>query len=273
MFYMAQDLERSPRLGLWAGFGVLAGFAALTEPSILVVVPFLLLLSAWRLARAGKCWLLPGLVASLTLAAAISPWMIRNAVVFHRFIPMRDSMGLEMWMGNTGRSLHWTNNDQHPLHDAGELAEYNAGELAYMDHKAQLAKAYIHDHPGWYAGMCARRAVYLWTGYWSFDPRYLAMEPTDPENIPFATGLTLLAILGIILAWRSKPFEAIRYGGVLFIFPAMYYFIHPEAYRMRPLDPLMVILGCYAIFTLREWVVERKHSAIASEATSIQQKV
>ena len=106
-----------------------------------------------------------------------------------------------------------------------------------------------------------------------FDPRYLAMEPTDPENIFFVTGLTLLAILGFILAWRSKPFEAIRYGGVLFIYPAMFYFIHPEAYRMRPLDPLFVILGCYAIFTLREWVVERKHSAIASEAASIQQKV
>jgi hypothetical protein len=30
----------------------------------------------------------------------------------------------------------------------------------------------------------------------------------------------------------------------------MYYFIHPEAYRMRPLDPLLVILGCSAILTL-----------------------
>jgi 4-amino-4-deoxy-L-arabinose transferase-like glycosyltransferase len=270
MFYMAQDLERSPRLGLWAGFGVLAGFAALTEPSILVVVPFLLLLSAWRLARAGKCWLLPGLVASLTLAAAISPWMIRNAVVFHRFIPMRDSMGLELWMGNTGRSLHWTSNDLHPLHDAGELAKYNnLGELAYMDHKAELAKTYIHDHPRWYAWMCVRRAVYLWTGYWSFDPRYLAMEPTDPENIPFATGLTALGILGIILALRRKPFEAIRYGGVLFLFPLMYYFIHPEAYRMRPLDPLFVILGCSAILTLRGRAGETTDSATASEAASV----
>jgi 4-amino-4-deoxy-L-arabinose transferase-like glycosyltransferase len=256
LLYLAHDLERSPRLGLWAGFGALAGFAALTEPSILVVVPFLLLFSAWRLARAGQRWLLPGLAASLVLAAAISPWMIRNAVVFHRFIPMRDSMGLELWMGNNGDNLRWTSDDQHPLHDAAELAAYNAGELAYMDHKAQQAKAYIHDHPGWYAEMCVRRAVYLWTGYWSLDPRYLAMEPTDPENIPFATGLTLLAILGILLAFRREPFEAIRYGGVLFLFPMMYYFTHPEPYHMRPLDPLIVIIGSYAILALRERVVE-----------------
>jgi 4-amino-4-deoxy-L-arabinose transferase-like glycosyltransferase len=269
LLYLAQDLERSPQLGLWAGFGALAGFAALTEPSILVVVPFLLSLAAWRLARAGERWLLPGVVASLTLAAAISPWLIRDALVFHRFIPMRDSMGLEMWMGNNGNSLHWTNNDQHPLHDTEEMDEYKAGELAYMDHKAQLANAYIHAHPRWYAWMCMRRAVYLWTGYWSFDSRYLAMEPTDPENIPFAACMTLLGLLGLFLAWRQQPFEVIRYGGVLFLFPLMYYFIHPEAYRMRPLDPLMVILGCSAILTLRSRAWEFTRQAVELPASSM----
>jgi 4-amino-4-deoxy-L-arabinose transferase-like glycosyltransferase len=251
LLYLAQNLESSPRLGLWAGFGLLAGFAGLTEPSILVVIPFLLALAAWRLAHAGNRWLLPGAVASLTLAAVLSPWLIRNALVFHRFIPMRDSMGLELWMGNNGSDLRWTSDYLHPLHNAGELAAYDAGELAYMDHKAEQAKAYINDHPGWYAWMCARRAVYLWTGYWSFDARYLAMEPTDLENVPFATCLTLLGLLGLLLAWRERPSEVIRYGGVLFLFPVMYYFTHPEPYDMRALDPLLAILGCSAILALR----------------------
>jgi 4-amino-4-deoxy-L-arabinose transferase-like glycosyltransferase len=251
LLFLAHDLERSPRLKLWAGFGLLAGFAGLTEPSILVVIPFLLALAAWRLARAGNRWLLPGAVASLTLATVLSPWLIRNALVFHRFIPMRDSMGLELWMGNNGSDLRWTSDYLHPLHNAGELAAYDAGELAYMDHKAEQSKAYIKDHPGWYAWMCARRAVYLWTGYWSFDARYLAMEPTDLENVPFATCLTLLGLLGLLLAWRERPFEVIRYGGVLFLFPVMYCFTHPEPYDMRALDPLLAILGCSAILALR----------------------
>jgi len=251
MLYLAQDLEQSSSLGLWAGFGLLAGFAGLTEPSILIVVPFLLALAAWRLARARKHWLLPGVVASLTLAAAISPWMIRNAVVFHRFIPMRDSMGLELWLGNNGYSRHWINADHHPNHDPQELAAYNAGELPFMAHKAMQAETYIHDHPSWYAWMCARRALYLWTGYWSFDHSYLAEEPLDPPNVAVATALTMLGLLGIILAWRRKPFEAIRYGGVLFLFPMMYYFTHPQAYHMRPIDPLLVIMGAYAIRRLQ----------------------
>ena len=251
LLYLAQELECSPRLSLWAGFGLLAGFAGLTEPSVLVVIPFLLALAAWRLARAGNRWLLPGAVASLTLATVLSPWLIRNALVFHRFIPMRDSMGLELWMGNNGSDLRWTSDYLHPLHNAGELAAYDAGELAYMDHKAEQAKTYIKDHPGWYAWMCARRAVYLWTGYWSFDKSYLALEPTDPANVPFATCLTLLGLLGLLLAWRERPFEVIRYGGVLFLFPVMYYFTHPEPYDMRALDPLLAILSCFAILALR----------------------
>jgi 4-amino-4-deoxy-L-arabinose transferase-like glycosyltransferase len=264
LLYLAQDMEGSPRLGLWAGFGLLAGFTGLTEPSILVVIPFLLMFATWRLARTGHRWLLPGLVASLVLAATISPWLIRNAVVFHRFIPVRDSMGLEMWMGNNGHNLRWTSDDLHPLHDATELAAYNAGELAYMDHKAQQAKAYIVDHPGWYAWMCVRRALYLWTGYWSFDRNYLAEEPTDPENIPFATSLTLLGLVGLFLTWQRKPFEAIRYGGVLFLFPLMYYFSHPEPYHLRPLDPLLLILGAYAIVALRD----RARKSVCSTATA-----
>jgi hypothetical protein len=265
LLYLSLDLEQSSSLKLWAGFGLLAGFAGLTEPSILTVAPLLMALAAWRLARAGKCWLLPGTVASLVLAATISPWLIRNAVVFHRFIPMRDSMGLELWMGNNGRSLHWTNNDLHPLHDAEELAAYNAeGELAYMNHKAAIASAYIHAHREWYAWMCARRAVYLWTGYWSFKHAYLLMEPTDPENIFFATSLTLLMFWGMWLAWGQNRFEAIRYGSVLFLYPLMYYFVHPEAYRMRPLDPLIVILGCYAIVQWRERV--KAHAALPEAA-------
>lgn len=253
LLYLAQDMERSSRLGLWAGFGLLAGFAALTEPSVLVVIPFLLALACWRLRADKKRWLVPACVACAVMAAAISPWIIRNAVAFHRLIPMRDSMGLELWMGNNGYELRWTSDDIHPLHDPLELAEYNAmGEVPYMNYKMQLAKAWIRANPAEYLKLSVRRSIYLWTGYWSLDREYLALEPMDLANIPFATCLTLLGILGLFAAWRDKRYEAIRYGGVLFLFPIMYYFSHPEPYHMRALDPLIVILGCCAILALRE---------------------
>jgi 4-amino-4-deoxy-L-arabinose transferase-like glycosyltransferase len=252
LLYLAQDMEHSSRLRLWGGFGLLAGLTGLTEPSVLSVVPFLMLFACWRLARGRKPWFMPGAVASLALLATLSPWMIRNALVFHRFIPMRGNMGLELWMGNNGDDLRWTSDELNPLHNQAELAKYDKlGEVAYMEQKSQEAKQQIRNHPAWYAWMCVRRAVYLWTGFWSFNPAYLSEEPMDPPNIPFATIFTLIGLTGLVLAWRAKPYEAVRYGLVLFIFPAMYYFSHPEPYDMRPLDPLLLMLGCYAVYKLR----------------------
>jgi 4-amino-4-deoxy-L-arabinose transferase-like glycosyltransferase len=264
LLYLAQEMEENPRLALWVGFGMLAGLAALTEPSVLTVAPFLIALACWRLRSAGRAWVKPGAAAALALAAAISPWMVRNALVFHRFIPMRDSMGLELWMGNNGYSLRWTSDQLHPLHDAAELAAYDRlGELAYMDWKAQQAKAFIGAHPAWYAWMCVRRAVYLWTGFWSLSRDYLAMEPMDLPNIPFATTLTLLALAGLRAAWRTRRWEAIRYGGVMLLLPSIYYFTHPEPYHLRPLDPIIAILSCYAILCWRERVRARAEYAAA----------
>lgn len=265
LLYLSLKMENSPRMALWAGFGLLAGVTGLCEPSVLSVVPFILALCALKLARSGKRWLMPGVVASLAMAAAISPWLIRNAIVFHRFIPMRDGMGLELWMGNNGNSIRFTNDELHPLHDASELADYNRmGELQYMDHKAEQARAFISSHREWYAWMCARRALYLWTGYWSFKHLYLAQEPTDPENIPFASTLTAMSIAGLVLLWKRSRFNALRFATVMIVFPMIYYFNHPEPYHMRAIDPLIVMLGCFAVATWRE----RARDAAALPATS-----
>jgi hypothetical protein len=42
----------------------------------------------------------------------------------------------------------------------------------------------------------------------------------------------------------------------------MYYFVHPEAYRMRPLDPFIAILGCHAI---QVWRAAYQASSVKKE--------
>ena len=49
---------------------------------------------------------------------------------------------------------------------------------------------------------------------------------------------------------------------MLFLFPIFYYFSHPEPYHLRPLDPLLILLGTYAIQTL---LAERREPVALQE--------
>src|SRR5438309_265503 len=248
LFLFAWKLENSRRTRDWVWFGLLGGFAALTEPVTLSVVPLLGLWTVYRRYRLRLPWKLPMFAAAVAALLLMSPWLIRNYELFHRFIPVRSGFGLELYIGNNGYSQRWVNSSLHPNHNDAELSEYERdGEIAYMDHKLQQAKAYIRAHPAWFAWMTARRILYMWTGYWSFDRTYLKDEPLDPPNIFMNTSMTILGLLGLRRLFQWDRALAVRFVIVLACFPLVYYISHPETYYFRPADPLIVVLAAVAI--------------------------
>ncbi len=252
LFLYAWRLEKSCRRGDWLIFGALCGIAALTEPVALSVLPLLGLWTLYRRYRQNQPWKLQLVAAALAGGVVLAPWITRNYMLFHRFIPVRSGFGLELYIGNNGYSTRWVNSALHPNHSDAELGEYErVGEMAYMDHKLQQGKDYVRSHPGWYAWMTCRRIVYLWTGYWSFSREYLKDEPLDPPNILVATTMTVLGFVGLrrVFQYDSRRDSAlgVRFAIVLFFFPLTYYFTHPETYYLRPVDPLIVVLAAVAI--------------------------
>lgn len=248
LFWFAWRLEESSRTRDWVLFGLFGGFAALTEPVVLSVVPLLALWTLYRRYRSGQPWTVPLLAGALSALAIMSPWLVRNYEQFHRFIPVRGGFGLELYIGNNGYSTRWVNSSLHPNHNDAELNEYERdGEVAYMNHKMRQAKAFIRSHPGWYAWMTGRRILYMWTGYWSFSREYLKDEPLDPPNIFVQTTMTILALIGLFRVFRRDVPLGMRFAIVMFFFPLAYYFSHPETYYFRPVDPLVVILAAVMV--------------------------
>lgn len=248
LFLFAWRLEKSSRTRDWILFGILGGFSALTEPVVLSVVPLLGLWTLYRRYHQRLPWKVPMFAAALSALAILSPWLIRNYELFHRFIPVRSGFGLELYIGNNGYSQRWVNSNLHPNHNDAELSEFeHVGEIAYMDHKLHQAKAYIRSHPGWFAWMTLRRIVYMWTGYWSFSRDYLKDEPLDPPNILVETTMTILALLGLRRVFRRDFALGVYFAIVLFFFPLTYYVSHPETYYFRPVDPIIVMLAAVAI--------------------------
>jgi 4-amino-4-deoxy-L-arabinose transferase-like glycosyltransferase len=246
LFLFALHLEdRSGQTwGNWIGFGMLSGLAALTSPAIVSVMPFLGGWVCYRLHRRRQAWFRPAVVSALAFIFFVSPWFIRNYETFHRFIPFRDNMGIVLRLGTKGTTNHWAPYDLGPWHSYAEWEQFQRlGELGYMEKERRQAVEFIGAHPGWYAWTTLRRAVYMWTGYWSFDRAYLAQEPLDPPNIFLCTILTALALVGLWRAFRLEPAIAVLFALVLVSFPAVYYITSPELYYRRPIDPLIVILA------------------------------
>ena len=247
------SLRSSDRLTAWAGFGALLGFAALTNPVMVGITPFL---GGWlwvQLRRRGmRAWtaVSMGLIA---MVVTILPWLIRNERVLHQPVVFKDGYWLEVCVGNVNNTLHWWDGGEHPSGSARDNAEYERmGESNYMAAKRRRAIGYIASHPGAYVLRSLRHVLFMWTGFWSFDSDYLRQEPFDPENICFLSLLSLLSIIGLHCMFREgRGTTATLYCLVLLSFPIPYYLSHLDPGFRHPLDPLLVILACFAAGRIR----------------------
>ena len=257
LFLMALSMDRRTRMWQWVAFGALYGFNALLDPVVMSVLPLLLAWMCYRLYQQNANWLRPATVAVLALIVCVSPWFVRNYRVFHRFVPFRDTMGMELWIGNNGDTSHWRPTMIGPWHNAQDWEQFKQlGELRYMARDQRWALAYIDAHPGFFVVTTLRRILYLWTGFWSFSRSYLAQEPLDVPNIFFSVSLTALCLIGLWRAFRANAMMAAPYAVMLLSFPVVYYFTHVEVYYRRQIDPMMLVLAVYAITTMARKKVE-----------------
>jgi 4-amino-4-deoxy-L-arabinose transferase-like glycosyltransferase len=266
LFLITLRLEHLTMLAAWAGFGLLWGAAALTNPAVLSLLPFLLGWACYRLHRRGRPWGMQAAAALLALAVVVSPWFVRNYRTFHRFIPVRDGFWLEMHIGNNGDTSLWAS-DGATSSVTEEQEFYRMGELNYMTEKRRQTTEFIRSHLGWFVWVTVRRIVHMWTGYWSlpangrfealFDPEL----PFDPTIIALFSTLTILAIAGLWRAFAQRAHIAWPYAFVMLCFPLVYYVTHSDLRYQHPVDPMLVVLATFACVNL--FSPERERSAFS----------
>ena len=257
LLLIASYLESRTRLWMWAGFGFLWGFAALTTPVVLAVLPFLGGWVCYRLRRNGRKWMLPAATAAFALFATVAPWLMRNYEVFHQPVFLKDNFWMEVCIGNLGNATHWWNDSAHPAGSNTELTAFRQlGELGYMQRERRQALDFIQNHPGIYLWRSIRRVVYMWTGFWSLSPEYLHEEPLDFANTFFCTIFTVLAITGLYKALRSSWTAVMPYALTLFAFPVVYYLTHSEISYRLPIEPELVVLAAFAVVSREEPILK-----------------
>ena len=269
IFLSALRLECSRGAGAWILFGSLSGLGALTDPIVMSVAPFLGAWALWRRYEKRRPWFAPGFAAVLALTLVVSPWFVRNYLTFHKVIPFRSCLGLELYCGNNADTWHWGPPGYHPSDNEKEWQEYQQlKEIGYTEKKMREGLAFIRSHRLLYLKQSLRRVVYFWTGFWSFSRRYLAEEPADPGNMALSTAMTILAFAGLRRAFRLKLPVAMPFLLVFLFFPITYYLTHPEDYYRRPIDPLFVVLAAFAITSWRSATQQKTAPRVPTDTAS-----
>jgi hypothetical protein len=217
--------------------GAYCGLAMLVNPSLMLA---LLAILGWTVyqTRTGSGY--QPWMCLLVLLAVFAPWPIRNARVLHAFIPLRSNFGYEVWQGNHFGATGVFDATLEPLQNKTEYAIYaREGEVVYMRNKAILARTYIRTHRGEFIRLSAARVVRFWLG---------AGSKANSSLVELHAAVTsLLGLLGLAALFRQSRAAAMLFLLPLLVFPLPYYITHPDFRFRLLLDPLLTILGAYAV--------------------------
>jgi 4-amino-4-deoxy-L-arabinose transferase-like glycosyltransferase len=241
MIALALRCEQKPSRLLWALMGGYCGLAALVNPALLIALLALLGWAAWQTRKTLRYSPLLGL---LVLLLVFAPWPIRNARALGAFIPLRSTVGFELWMGNRAGATGFLDESIFPLFNRWEYDQYVAkGEAAYMGEKSVLAKTYMRAHPAEFLRLSGVRFTRFWSGAGTRDG--------SPFFVLHAVLTTALGAMGIWRLWQRRRFSvAVLFLLPLLLFPLPYYITHAEFRYRLVVDPMLTVLAGYAVSSM-----------------------
>ena len=240
-----EGIDRVPRMGEWALFGLLWGLIALTNPSVCLFMP---VCGLWILRGVPGRELWPRQAVGVLLAGAIfiaclAPWTYRNWRVFHQFVPVRANLGVELYLGNGPGATGLLMEYYHPAQAPYQLQLYREmGEVAYSKMRGEMAKRVIWADPGRFALLSLKRTYYFWFSVPHPGDEGFVNEYGRNLNFQFTS---IVGLLGLALALRRHIPAAWLFFWAFLLLPLTYYFVTVHARFRHPLEPLIAMLGVY----------------------------
>jgi len=248
LLWATLHVQDSCRRRDFALYGLLWGISLLSNPALGALLPFLFLwvLLQHRGNRGQRARL--ALITALMIVLVCLPWTIRNAVQFHRFIPLRSNFPYELWSGNNEIF------DEHSR-EVNRITRYEQihlyaklGENAFMDDKWQKATHFVHTHPALYAQLFARRVVATWLGTESPWTDFVRTDSPLARFLIIWNAVTLVGVLlGLVrLYLRHRPYFLLIAAFPL-ILPLTFYIAHTSLRHRHPCDPILALLMAVAV--------------------------
>jgi hypothetical protein len=236
----------------WCGYGLLWGFALMTNPSLGSVLPVLLGWAAYRGWKQGNLHpSLPLLACAIAVLCCV-PWTLRNYWTFHRFIPLRSNFAFELWLGNNEQFDKQSQVVPAANPERAEIRNYiRMGEMAFMQDKWRRATAFIQTHPRLEIVLLGRRFVATWTGMEKPIEGFRDADSPLVRLVLISNTLAAIgALCGIVVVVRSRNPYAFPLAACPIVYPAIYYVTHTSLRYRHPSDPVVLLLLAVAVAAL-----------------------
>lgn len=252
IFWQTLDLEKRNSTWQWVALGALWAAEAMTNPSLLVIMPFLLVWIVRRLRKRILPWRGHVTAAVMVFVLGAAPWTVRNYRAFGKFVPMRSVLGIALWMGNNPVAEGVQSFPMLPALNLSEAMRFQRmGEISYSRFKGREALAFIRAHPEATLLRVAHNAASFWLSVsdrpdegWSADPAYIKML------LLLNVLMLLMVALGISSARRVRSPYLAPFMWALLTFPVLYYITYPLVRFRFPIEPLLIILAAYGLVEL-----------------------
>jgi hypothetical protein len=235
--------KQRPAVRDWALFGLIWGLIALLNPALVLFLPAA---GVWVLVgqrRDFKRGLAGAVLSGLIFLATLAPWMVRNARVFHHFVPLRANFGAELCLGNGPGATGLLMEYHHPAKDPQQLRLYAAlGEYRYAQTRGELARRTIQANRTLFVQNTLKRLDFFWFGVPAASDGSAVSHFARSLNFGF---LSTAGLLGLLLALRRRIYGAWLFAFAFLTLPAVYYLVTVHARFRHPLEPLIALLGVF----------------------------
>lgn len=205
-------------------------------------------------------------VAFLGLAIlVVTPWLIRNRLVFGQFVFLRSNTGIEMAVSNNDcAGAWWADNwrsgcyvQSHP-NESPELARRVAaiGEVRFNREQRDKAVAWIRGHPARFLLLSAQRFSLFWL------PLNRVRTKAERYDDLLICLFTILSIPGGMLIWRERRFAAYLLISAMLLYSPPYFFVMNVLRYRFPILWISVLLTAVFLHRVLQTASSPSESAI-----------
>jgi hypothetical protein len=265
-----------PHLSVTLLLGILVGLLVLLSPTCIPV--FLCWLIWLALNWKASLFKAPAVALIILPAVMVSPWIVRNYLVFDRLILVRDNLGLELSVSNNDCALfgliaqldNGCFQKVHPNVNVSEAARVLAlGEARYNELCLREGEHWITKNSHRFISLCAQRLVAFWLPHESENLTQEILQPGRRRERYLIYLMTFLSIIGLWVTARRDIKSAKVCTIWLCLYPLIYYVVQFEERYRYPIMWVTFLLGAVPLSVVIQWLWNRAIGRVLSSPRKV----